>query len=125
MQLVSSSEPESDALLAGVAWLEALVTGPLGTAVAVISVGLVGYAMLRGELPLLRAGQVLLGCAILFAAPVIARELRALVDSPTGPAAGLPQPVSPGPMAAPPPFDPYAGAAVPEAEATFRAGPEQ
>lgn len=104
-------------LPAAVEWIESLLYGGLGTSVAVIAVGWFGFEMLTGRLSLRRGGTLVLGCFIFFGAPSIARELKDLsqasgrANPPVAPQQiDVPPPPKPR---LPPPYDPYAGAAVP------------
>lgn len=97
-------------------WLERLLNGSLGTSIAVLAVAWLGFGMLTGTISLRRSGIVVLGCAILFSAPLLARSLLGLTrPGPSGigvPVAAQPVP-PPVPKATAPKYDPYAGAAVP------------
>jgi type IV secretory pathway VirB2 component (pilin) len=103
-------------------WIEAVLLGSLGSAVAVIAVALIGYRMLTGRLDLRRGLTVLGGCFVLFGAPTIAQALLQLdldsqVGPPPAPQADPSLPTPPLPEAASQTqatFDPYAGAAVPQ-----------
>ncbi|QMW22457.1 TrbC/VirB2 family protein [Sandaracinobacteroides saxicola] len=111
--------PAASVLLADARWIEALLTGPFAVALGTISIALVGLAMLGGHVSVRRAGQVLLGCVLLFGAPQLARGLREAAGGDAVPPA--PVPVSAGvtiPDKLPrrpdtPSADPYAGASVP------------
>jgi len=100
-------------------WVNRILVGPLGTSVAVIAVAWFGFALLAGRLSLRRGGLVALGCFVLFGAPGLARALMGLAQvGGTGTAPIAPQQITvpPPPVAVnPPPFDPYAGASVPNA----------
>lgn len=56
-------------------WLAAVATGPLATGLAMLAVIGVGLTALTGTLSRDHALRVLLGLALLFAAPLIAREI--------------------------------------------------
>jgi type IV secretory pathway VirB2 component (pilin) len=104
---------------AAVQWVVDLLVGPVGTAMAVIAVAWVGFSLLEGRLSVRRGATVVLGCFILFGAPVIARELLGLTGRDGGqiPAPDLPPAASPQPQPQlPPQPDPYAGASVPNGE---------
>ena len=95
-------------------WIESLLTGQLGTAVAVISVAIMGVSMLGGRLAYKDGVRILSGCFILFGAPVIAGSLAGLgrnerlnLSSPPMVAqVTVPQKVTAGSTN---PFDPYIG----------------
>lgn len=105
--------------LAAAQWVDRMLVGPLGTSVAVIGVAWFGFALLAGRLSLRRGGLLVLGCFVLFGAPGIARALIGLAQgggAATAPISPEQITVLPPPVAVtPPPFDPYAGASVPNA----------
>lgn len=98
-------------------WIERLLIGPVGTSLAVISLAWFGLGMLTGRLAVRRGALLVLGCFVLFGAPVIAKGLLGLAGEAGG---ARPAPVAltinPPPPAVrqPPAFDPYAGASVPQ-----------
>lgn len=100
-------------------WIEQVLIGPLGTSLAVIAVAWFGFEMLTGRFSPRRGGLLVLGCFVLFNASGLARALVILARG-SGSASGsiatqqitVPLPPEPG---NPPPYDPYAGAAVPDA----------
>jgi type IV secretion system protein VirB2 len=103
------------ALIAAVDWLQALLLGTVGTTVAVIAIGIVGFRMLLGNFALRDGFRAAAGIFILFGGPLIARGLMATLDSspvsqdisiPTS-AASSPAPQSPATKSNP--FDPYIG----------------
>lgn len=103
-----------NALLAAVAWVRDLLTGAIGTTVAILAVAAIGLLMLRGRVPVRRGMGVVLGCFVLFSAGTIAEGVatglqsdRVLVAPPI--ASPSYTPTVPKPV----PYDPYAGAAVP------------
>jgi len=103
----------SHALTGALAWLADLLTGRLGTVVAVLAIGWIGLLMLQGRIEWRRAAMAVAGAFLLFGAPSIA---RGLMDTATNiqsrePAAAPPAPVITPSI--PPQFDPYAGAALP------------
>lgn len=100
-------------------WLAQELVGPLGTSLAVIAVAWFGFELLAGRATLRRGGLLVLGCFILFGAPQLAQSLIGLARSSSSESTALePQqimvPPPPTPVM-PPPFDPYAGASVPNA----------
>ena len=113
---------ETSALPAAVQWIEGVLLGQVGTVIAVLAIAGVGFAMLQGRIALRHGMRVVLGCFILFGAPLIAQGLAGLARGTAGPPPTIelsapiqqmptaPQPVLPQP---PPqgsnPFDPYAG----------------
>lgn len=115
---MTSSPPETSAVLNALRWIEGVLLGPLATSLAVLAVAAVGLMMLSGRLNLRRGATVILGCFIVFGAATIARGLREGVATttaaaPAPPAAGASfVPAPPTPEPAPAPEDPYAGAAV-------------
>lgn len=111
--------PMSDDALGGaVQWIGGVLLGSIATGIATLAVAAIGLLMLNGRLPVRRGVGVVLGCFILFSAPVITRGLLAEKslpprDEPPPALAAVPA----APSVAPPavPFDPYAGAALPTA----------
>lgn len=102
------------------AWVEALLTGSLAQAMAIIAFAGIGYAALTGRLSLRVGLRVILGAFILFGAPSIAGALRSTGGQPAHLVITVPAP--------PPPklatqaareaerqqtIDPYAGASIP------------
>ena len=109
--------PESiDHLLVAARWIEAALLGSVADAIAVVAVAVIGLAMLNGRIEVRRAVTIVLGCFVLFCAPVIAAGLLHLVPSqPVASQVSLPLPPLPIPAPKPTAYDPYAGAAVPQA----------
>lgn len=112
-----SGPASSSSIVAGVAWIEQALLGTAATAVAVICVAGLGYALLTGRVPVRRAITVLVGCFILFGAPGIAAGLSAwitreppsplTVSEPAAPQFPVVPPAST--RTAPDPFNPYPG----------------
>ena len=108
--------PPTSAIMSATSWASDLLFGPLATAIAVIAIAWIGFAMLSGRIDLRRGLCVILGCFLLFGARGIAEGLRSEAKSEGVPFAAIaPPPV----FAKPPPqantsngYDPYAGAAV-------------
>lgn len=105
----------SEALSNSANWIAELLTGSIGTVIAILAIAAVGLAMLLGHVAMRDGARVILGCFVLFGAPIIAGAL-----------AGASRPVSAqhtsseiyiAPPTLPPPpqpnRDPYAGASVP------------
>ena len=106
--------PQTSAVVTAATWLEGLLTGTLATSFAVLAIAGVGVGLLAGRIALRRAAQVVVGCFILFAAPVLVREVTGALRGNLVAAPGAPvdQTAPPAPRQ-PPLADPYAGAAVP------------
>lgn len=120
MFIMPASSTAQSALPAAAHWVEGLLLGSVGSALAVIAVALTGFALLFGRLSVRSGARVILGCFILFGAGSIARGLLGLVTVQTPAVVVYQQPTSGPAQAAPPPppasanpFDPYAGASVP------------
>ena len=106
---------DDSALVAATNWIAGVLTGTVATSFAVLAIAGVGFGMLTGRVGVRRAVQVVVGCFILFGAPVMVRELADAVrgDSAAAPVAASGPPLSPPPAPRQPPsVDPYAGAAV-------------
>jgi type IV secretory pathway VirB2 component (pilin) len=108
-------------LFAAVTWIEQAVLGSVATSIAVIAVAVVGLMMLRGRLEVRRGVTVILGCFVLFGAPVLAAGIRGIADNvlPASPIVSAspsvpPAPIArtPSPIPSPQPYDPYAGASL-------------
>lgn len=106
----------SSSLVDAAFWARDLLAGSIATAVAVLAIAWLGFAMLQGHLPWRSGGRMILGCFVLFGASTIASGLVGLAHTsssavfvvpPPPPSAKVPLP------ARPPVFDPYAGASVP------------
>lgn len=111
---VLSADPASSPLVAAANWLAALLTGSLGSTIAVLAIAWAGLSMLQGRLAVREGARIVIGCFILFGAPLIAQGLMATIQ---GERRAEPQPVAAPPVAvpaSPPQFDPYAGASVPQ-----------
>lgn len=105
-----------NALLASSDWIVDALTGNVGIMLAVLAIAGVGFAMLQGRLAVRSGARVILGCFILFGAPVIAKALsggtgQARVESAEVYNAS-PPPTMAIPAPPPPDADPYAGASV-------------
>lgn len=62
----------SSSFVAAVAWIEGVALGTIASSVAVLAVASIGFLMLSGRLHIRRGATVILGCFLLFGAPVIA-----------------------------------------------------
>lgn len=117
---ISYQADPTNVFAAAVEWLQGTLLGTLAISVAVVAVASVGLLLLSGRIDMRRAAQVIFGCFILFGASSIAAGIMRGVGSEEGESAAVaapPQAPLPGPAAtmpaAAPPYDPYAGAAVP------------
>ena len=115
-----TSTEQVPAIDAAANWLVSILTGGAGTAVGVLAVAGIAFAMLGGRLPVKRALRTLLGCFIFFGAAAIAGSLLNMssgrTDAQPDATLALSPPVSVANGAAavaPFPADPYAGASVP------------
>ena len=121
MSVVSLADPPQTSVILPVAlWVQDIFLGNIATAIAVVAVASIGFAMLTGRVDLRRGGTIILGCFILFGASTIAGGLRSAAQSPDAPYAQstpVPPPIFARPTqtdAANPGYDPYAGASVPQ-----------
>jgi type IV secretory pathway VirB2 component (pilin) len=115
--------PVGQSPLTGAAqWLQGSLLGTIATEVAVIAVAATGMMMLTGRIDWRRGVSVVLGCFIIFGAPVIAAGILGIVTDGQAryvpaerrvPMQVEPAPPQPLPSSAPAPYDPYAGASVP------------
>lgn len=96
-------------------WLADLLTGEFGTTIAVLTVAGVGFAALLGRFAMRNSLRIVIGCFILFGAPIIAKGLMGLAyrntasTSARSDGSSIAVPVT----SAQQHFDPYAGASVP------------
>ena len=106
--------PETTPPPSAAEWLQGYLLGAPATLIAMLAVAWVGFQMLDGRISVKRGVEVILGCFILFSAPTIIEGMRASANEEVIPqfeASPLPSP-TPSPSKAPP-YDPYAGAAMP------------
>lgn len=115
--LLLQSNASQGTLTNAVSWVEMLLLGQLGSAIAIIAVALTGISMWSGHLSYRDGVRVLVGCFILFGAPTMAGGLTGLVArAPVAVTIDVSPTLQPNPSrVAPPaqtanPFDPYAGA---------------
>lgn len=114
-----SNPAGSAALVDAAQWIQGTLLGTLATSVAVIAVAWIGFGMLSGRINLQRGATVILGCFVVFGAPVIAAGLMKMGGTGnsgvvvTAPVPPSPPPPRPTPTSTPKPYDPYAGASVP------------
>lgn len=117
--------PSASPIESAMSWIGDLLFGPLATAIAVIAIAWIGFAMLSGRVDIRRGLTVILGCFLLFGARGLADGLSSSISAEAAPVAAIvpPPPVYANPRAtsqntAPDNiggnvFDPYAGASVP------------
>jgi type IV secretory pathway VirB2 component (pilin) len=113
---LSAPAAEPAALVDAAQWIQGTVLGTLATAVAVIAVAWIGFGMLSGRINLQRGAVVILGCFIVFGAPMIVAGLMRAGEAGGGERVAIvapPTPPSPQPVPTATPYDPYAGASVP------------
>jgi type IV secretion system protein VirB2 len=120
---ISLADPlGSSVILAATDWVQGTLLGTSATIIAVIAIAAIGLLMLSGRIDVRRGSTVLVGCFVLFGAPVIAKGLREMAggdgddyaesDGAMRPPVTIP-PSTTAPEPKPNAFDPYAGAAVP------------
>lgn len=73
-----TASPSTSALVDAANWIEGFVQGPIASSIAALAIAALGFSMLRGRLPIRRGLSAVVGCSILFGAPVIARGLTQL-----------------------------------------------
>lgn len=115
-----ASAEQPPAIQAAAYWLATLLTGGVATAIGVLAVAGIAYAMFDGQLPVKRAIRTLLGGFTFFGAAAIAGSLLNMTsrraDAPPDATPALAPPVSVengGSAVVPLPADPYAGASAP------------
>jgi type IV secretory pathway VirB2 component (pilin) len=114
--LYAQAPNQGSALAASVQWVAGVLTGTIGTSVAMLAMAAVGLAMLQGRLSVRDALRVVLGCFILFGAPAIAQSLLGMGQNRSAPVAiptPPPAPVFTAPAKPKAGADPYAGASMP------------
>jgi type IV secretion system protein VirB2 len=110
--------PQIGALTIAANWAQDVILGTTATTTAIIAVSIVGLMLLSGRIDVRRAATVLIGCFVLFGAPVIGAGIMSMLGGGDLPPArtelqaadALPLP-TPAPRSTP--YDPYAGASVP------------
>jgi type IV secretion system protein VirB2 len=118
VQQISLTNPPPVSVIGGaISWVSDLLFGPLATAIAIIAIAWIGFAMLSGRIDIRRGLCVVFGCFLLFGARGIAEGLRSAT---TSEGIALDSSVPPPPVYAKPApaansangYDPYAGASV-------------
>ena len=100
-------------LIEAAKWVEALLLGQVGTIVATLAVAWIGALLLQGRLALRTGLRVIMGCFVLFGAPIIAKGLAGVTRGSPGGVVYLDPDWSLSKRSVPEGFDPYAGAATP------------
>lgn len=120
------SEPDqANPLVTAADWTQGVLLGSIATAVAVIAVAAFGLLLLTGRLSVRRGLTIVAGCFVLFGSKTIANGILAGFGAGAGstlpnaipPVTVEPSPLQsagPLPVPSPTPYDPYAGAAVPQ-----------
>ncbi|MFN3818952.1 TrbC/VirB2 family protein [Blastomonas sp.] len=109
---------EAGALATAAAWVQAALTGTIAVSIAVIAIAAVGAGMMSGRIDIRRAVTTILGCFVVFGAPLIASGILEAVepgaiDAPYVPPVTMEQPAAMPRISRQPEYDPYAGAAMP------------
>ena len=116
--------PGSSVLIAAVTWFQSALLGTVATVIAVIAIASLGFMMLTGRVNLRSGAAAIVGSFVLFGASTIVVGLQFALSSSSDTIAASTLPPSPAqvpvtavpePVASSrPPYDPYAGASVPE-----------
>lgn len=109
-----SDSPSPSAIPDAVGWIGNLLVGPFATAIAVVAVALLGFAMLDGTISTRRMSRVLLGCFLLFGAQAMAASMIESLRGPTSLSEFAVAPPPPVPVKSPKPFNPYTRASMGE-----------
>ena len=107
--------PTADPLGAAALWLNQLMAGQLVAILLTLAIASIGLMALYGRVSVRRAGAVVLGCFLVVGAGRIAEALMNAGGQEVGRGSAVDRPdfVPPAPAPAPTPYDPYAGASVP------------
>ncbi|WP_153039476.1 MULTISPECIES: TrbC/VirB2 family protein [Sphingobium] len=103
-------------VLGAVNWIESLLLGPAAYLISTLAIAAIGYALLDGRLAWKRAVTAIVGCFLIFGAPIIASGLMPSENSsmPYAERLGAEDMVAPPPPRPAEHYDPYAGPALPE-----------
>jgi type IV secretory pathway VirB2 component (pilin) len=119
IEMSLADPPGGSVVFAATDWVQGALLGTLATVIAVIAVAAIGFLMLSGRVDLRRGITVVMGCFVLFGAPMIAKGLRGIIGgSETVYATNEGRTMKPLVIPPPPPqpkpnaVDPYAGAAI-------------
>ena len=112
---------DTSSVVQSVHWVEAALSGKIATAIAVIFLAFIGVTMLTGRLPTRRGIYIIFGCFVIFSSSTIARGLIVDMAAPASEPKAVTHtqiylPSKPTELDRPSfnPFDPYAGASVPQ-----------
>lgn len=114
-EIGTPAAPGTSAIGNAMNWMVGVMAGSAATAIAVIAVGLVGFAMLSGRISTRQATRVALGCFLLFGAHALSTGFLSAVrtDAERRELAIAPPPPPP-PVKKPKPFNPYSKASMGE-----------
>ncbi|MBG6118972.1 MULTISPECIES: TrbC/VirB2 family protein [unclassified Sphingobium] len=102
-------------LSGAVQWIESLMFGSLATIAATLAVAVIGLLLLDGRTDWRHGARTIIGCFLIFGAPLIAAGLLlpTNANAPNMSRLAVEAEVPPPPPRAPQQYDPYAGAALP------------
>ena len=118
---MNPSYSDTAAIPGAASFVAGTLTGSLAAAIAIIAVGWFGLMVMSGRLSRRRGIQLILGCFIVFGAPLIAGGIIGSLEGGEASPELVPPPAAP-PLKMPAavqrpassnPYDPYAGAALP------------
>lgn len=109
----TASATQDSTIESSVGWVAELMTGSIAVTLCILAVAFVGFAMLRGTLPIKRGMFVALGAFVLLAAPVVATGFTSLWQSQSvvsyAPETFVSEDLGPREDLPPSDYDPYAG----------------
>lgn len=108
--------PKTSVLAEAASWLPETLGGSVATFLCVLAVAWLGIGMMGGRLAIRNMTRVVVGCFVLFSAPILAEAFHALAQSseavaPDVSTVGISEPNIPR-DARPSAYDPYAGASL-------------
>ncbi len=95
-------------------WVQHLLIGSAATMIGIIAVAALGAAALTGRIPMRRGVNVIFGLFIVFSASTIASGIAGTPAAVQAPPLAVADPSYIPATPAPLPYDPYAGASVPQ-----------
>ena len=113
LNVSSTAYTGTQAIPAAFDWVAGTLLGGVALGLCILAVAYIGFLMLLGRLPVREGLRVVLGCFILFAAPVIASAFVGLANQDT-PLQQASAAIEDNPRGELPPadYDPYAGASL-------------